>query len=169
MLFHLFASRHHHVCNFVRHNHDERQVEWDALSFFVGLRLKAIHQFFFTELVVAHDMTDARFGQQRVPLFHFFHCPCQNRFGLPHVSNHRMHEVWQSPVTTQFDHLGVDHQHPNFVRTSRHEHGSDDGIQANAFTGSGSAGDQQVRHGGKVNHERIAGNVFAEEDRDLHL
>ena len=80
-----------------------------------------------------------------------------------------MHQVRQSTVATQFDHLGVDHQHPDFIGTAAHQDGTDDRVETNTFTSTGSSGDQQVWHLGQIDHHWIARDVFAQEHRDIHL
>ena len=43
------------------------------------------------------------------------------------------------------------------------------GVQADALARAGAAGDQQVRQRGQVDGQRIAGHVFAQEQRHFHL
>ncbi len=113
---------HHQVGHLVGHDHDVRQVQRDARPLLVVLRLQAVHQLFFAELVVDADVPHAGAGQQGVPLLHLLDGPGQNRLGLPHVGHHRVHQVRQPLVRAQLDHLGVDHQHPHFVGPARHQH-----------------------------------------------
>ena len=80
-----------------------------------------------------------------------------------------MHQMGKSAVAAQFDHLGIDHQHPHFVRPFGHQQRADDGVQAHALARPGAAGDQQVRQRGQVDGQRIAGDVFAQEQGHFHL
>ena len=65
------------------------------LPFLVVLRLQAVHQLFFAELVVDADVPHAGAGQQCVPLFHLLDGPGQDRLGLAHVGDDRVHQVRQ--------------------------------------------------------------------------
>ena len=141
----------------------------DLLPLFVVLRLDALHQFFFAQLVVDADVPHAGPGQQRVTLFHLLDGPGQDRLGLAHVGHHRVHQVRQPLVGAQLDHLGVDHQHADFVGPPGHQHRDDDRVQAHALARAGAAGDQQVRQRGQVDDHRVARHVLAQEDRDPHL
>ncbi len=68
------------------------------LPLFVVLRLQPLHQLFFAELVVDADVPHAGAGQQGVPLFHLLDGPGQDRLGLAHVGDHRVHQVRQRAV-----------------------------------------------------------------------
>jgi hypothetical protein len=61
----------------------------------VGFRLHPVSSVLFAQLVVAADVPHAGAGQQRVALFHLLDGPGQDRFGLAHVGDHRMHQVRQ--------------------------------------------------------------------------
>lgn len=69
----------------------------------------------------------------------------------------------------EFDHFGVDHQHADVARGAGHQHRHDQGVQADALTGSGPAGDEQVRHLGEVDREGVTADVLTEENRDPHF
>ena len=150
MLLDLFAGGHHHVGDFVSHDHDEREVERNACTLFVRFRLQAIHQLFFAQLVVTCDVPHASFCEKRVSLFHFFNSPGEDCLGLAHIGDHRVHQVRESSIPTELHHFGVNHQHADFVGTSSHQHGRDDGVQANALTCTCATRDQKVGHRGEV-------------------
>ena len=113
-------------------------------------------------------MSDADTGQQRITLFHLFNGPGQNGFRFSHVRDHGVHQVRKLSIAAELNHLGVNHQHADLIRSTGHQDGRDDGIQTNTFTCPGSTCDQEVRHFGKVNHHGIAGDVLAQEDRNVH-
>ena len=77
--------------------------------------------------------------------------------------------MWKRLVAAQFDHFGVDHQHPYFVRPSGHQDRRNDRVQADTFACSRSPRDQQVRQRRQVCHQWIARDVFAKVKRDSHL
>ena len=101
-------------------------------------------------------------SQQFVTFLHLVDRPCQNRFGFAHVDNDWVHQVRKPGVAAQFDHLRVDHQHPHFIRSPSHQDGRDDRVQANAFAGTGSPGDEQVRQACKIHSEGFTRYVFSE-------
>ena len=150
MVLHVLTSCHHQVSDFICNDHNERESPRNSLPFLLRLRLQAFHQLLFGQLVIATDMTHTGTGQQAVTFFHFFNGPGQDRFSLLHFGNDRMHKMRQSPIARQFDHFRIDHQHPNFIRTTSHQDRTDNGIQAHTFTGTGPPSDQQVRHGRQV-------------------
>ena len=169
VLLNIFACRHHQVCHFIRDNHDEWQF-FRYISGRVGLiDLQTPHDLISPQIIETVDMTNTHFGKQRVPLFHFFDGPRQNRFRLLHVGDHWMHQVGQTPVATQFDHFGVDHQHPHLIRPAAHQHRCDDGIETNALTGTCPTRNQQVGHLRQVNHHGISRNILAQKYRDVHF
>jgi thiamin-phosphate kinase len=92
-------------------------------------------------LVVTGDVTHSGSSQQSISLFHLVDRPGQNGFGFSHVGDNRMHQVGQTTIAAQFDHLRIDHQHPNFIGSSCHEYRADDRVQTNAFARSCSTGD----------------------------
>ena len=114
-------SRRPWVGHLVGHNHDERQLLRNRRPLFLVLGLKALHQLFFAELVVAADVSHASAGEQRVAFFHFLDGPGQNRLGLAHVGHDRVHQMRQGFIRAQLDHLRIDEQHPHFVGPSRHQ------------------------------------------------
>ena len=115
------------------------------LGFLIGLGSKSLTKFVASELVVARDMPNPGPSEQRIAILHLVDGPSQNRFGLAHVGHDGVHQVRQSRIAAEFDHLRVDHQHAHFVRSSCHQDRTDDGVQANAFSRAGSTRDKQVR------------------------
>ena len=169
VLLNIFACRHHQVCHLISDNHNE----WQFFRHIPGrIRLidfQTTHDLFSTQIIKAVDMTNPNFGQKRVPLFHLSDGPRQNRFSLPHIGDHGMHQVWQTPIATQFDHFGVDHEHPHLVWPAAHQHRGDDSVEAHTLTRTCPTGNQQVGHLCKVDHHWVPGNILAKEYRNVHL
>ena len=71
------------------------------------------------QLVVDAEVPHAGARQQLVALFHLVDGPGEDRLGLAHVGDDRVHQVRQLAVAAELDHLGVDHEHADFVRAAR--------------------------------------------------
>ena len=164
----LLAGGHHHVGDLVGDHHDEGHRRRDRGRFVLGLGLDPTEDLVAAEGVVLGQVADARLRQEGVPLLHLLDRPGEDRLGLSHVGDDRVHQVGERLVGCQLDHLGVDHQHPDLVGPAGHQHRDDDRVQADRLAGAGPAGDQEMGHRRHVHHHRIAGDVLAEEDRDLH-
>ena len=169
VLFDFLSGGHHHVGDFVGHDDDERQLFGNRRPGGVVFGLQAAPQFLLAQLVVVADVADAGAGEQRVALLHLFHTPRQDRFGLLHVRDDRMHEMGQAAVSAELNHLRVDHDHPHLVGAAGHQDRRDDGVQTDAFAGASAARDEQVGQGGQVDSQRVARDVLSEEQRDPHL
>ena len=65
-------------------------------------------------------------------------------------------------VDRQFDALGIDHQELHLVGRRAHEQRCNDGVQANRFSGTGRAGNEEMRHSAKIAENRTAGDIFTE-------
>ena len=72
-------------------------------------------------------------------------------------------------VDTQLDHLGVDHDHLDFVGRSLVEDAHDDRVDTDGFTGSGRARDQEVGHLGDIRDHRVAAYVFTDRKSETAL
>src|SRR5690242_2929575 len=114
-------------------------------------------------------MADTGTREELVTLFHFVHGPGQDRLGFAHIGDDRVHQVWEFAVAAELDHLGVDHEHADFIRAAAHEHRNDDRIEAHALASARAARDQKVWQRREIDSHRIAGDVFAKVDGDLHL
>ena len=161
MLFHFLSRCHHQVGNFVSHNDDEWQAGGNTTFFGLILRLQAAVDFGFPKLIETRNVSNTRLGQQLVSLFHLLHSPSQDRLSLSHIGHDGVHQMGKPTVSAQLDHFGVDHQHPHFVRSARHQHRSNNGVEADALACSGATGDQQVGHGREVHDQGIPRNVLA--------
>ncbi len=72
-------------------------------------------------------------------------------------------------VLLEFDHLGVDHDEAELVGGELEEEGGDDGVDADGFSGTGGAGDEDVGHLGEVGDDGEAVHVLAEGEGDAGL
>ena len=168
VLLYFFAGCHHQVGHFVGHDHHERQLLGNGLPLGFAGGLNSFAKFLFAELVVDGYVAHARASQQLVSLLHLIDRPSENRFRLAHVGHHRVHQVRQLTIAAQFDHLGVDHQHPHLVWPAVHEYRDDNRVEADALARARATGDQQMREGRKIHDQRIAGNVLAQVNGDFH-
>ena len=169
MPLHVLARRHHHVGHFVGDDHDVRHPVRDVGG--VGRFLidsQSLQPFRMVELVVAIQVPDSATGQQVVSLLHLVDGPCQNRLGLFHIRDDGMHEVRNPLVRTQLNHLRVDHQHANLIRSSRGEYRQNERVQADAFSRARSTCDQQVRHLRQVDGHRPPADILAQEEWNPH-
>ena len=169
VFFNILTSSHHHVCDFVRNDHNEWKRLWNGCYFFFGGRPDFVQNVLACHVVVRSYVTYADFGQQLVSFVHFFNRPCEHGFGFPHVGDNRVHQVRQRSVSAQLDHLRVDHQHSHFVGAASHQDRTDDRVQTNRLTRTSSTSDQQVRQRGQIRDHRSAHGVSSQEQRDLHL
>ena len=144
-------------------------MQWNCGALFVGGRFQSIHQLFFIQLVINADVPYTSSSQQFVPLLHFFHGPGKDRFSFSHVRDDGMHQVRQGFVTAQLDHLWIDHQHANLVGAACHQDRRDNCVQADTFSRSRTAGNQQVWERGQVDGERASRNIFTQEERNPHF
>ena len=169
MLFDVFAGSHHQISHFVSNNHDEGEFFRDVSSLVFIINLQPTQHFIASKIVEAIDVPDSRFSQQRISFLHFVNGPRQDGFRLFHVCDHWMHQVRQPPIATEFNHFGVDHQHPHFVRPTAHQDRSDNRVQTNTLTGARSTSDQEVWHFREIDDHRISGDILPQENRDVHL
>ena len=70
-------------------------------------------------------------------------------------------------INRKFNLFWVNHQKLDFVGRRVIKNADNHRIQANRFTGTGRTGDKQMGHFGKVRVSAVAGNVFAERDKQL--
>ena len=99
-----------------------------------------------------------------VALLHLLDQPGQRGGSLLRRSDDRGDQMRNAFVRRQFHHLGVDEDHPDFLRRrsgeQRHEHRVDEA----GLAGPGGAGYQKVRHLGQIGRDEIALDVLAQSD-----
>ena len=72
-------------------------------------------------------------------------------------------------IDRQFEHLRVDHDQPAVLRRHAVEQRQDHGVDRHRLARAGGAGDQQMRHLGEVDDDRLAVDGLAERQRQLGL
>ena len=102
-----------------------------------------------------------------VALFHLAHRPAQGIGGFLRIDDHRREQVRDVLVHAELEALRVDHDHPHVVGRGAIEDAREHRVQAYRLAGAGGAGDEQVRHGREIGHERLAVDGLAERDREL--
>ncbi len=108
------------------------------------------------KLVVGLDVPHLGAAEELVALVHLLAGPGENRLGLLHVGDDRVHQVRDPLVLRELDLLGVDQDHLHLVGPLGHQDREDHGVQADRLAGAGAAGHQKVRHLGQV-EDRAAG------------
>src|ERR1035437_3840065 len=116
--------------------------------------------------VEGKNIADADAGEDLVALLHLVDHPAQGENNLLRVGDDRDDQVRQRVVLLQLDHLRVNHDEAELVGGEAVEQGTDDGVDADGFAGTGAAGDEQVRHFREVGDNGVAVNVFAQRQRD---
>ena len=119
--------------------------------------------------VVRLDVPNLGPAQELVALVHLVAGPGQDRLGLLHVGDDRVHQVRDPLVLRKLDLLGVDQDHLDLVGALGHEDREDHGVQADRLARPGAAGHQQVGHLGQVEDQGLALDVLAQEERDAAL
>ena len=72
-----------------------------------------------------------------------------------------------SLVVTEFEPLGIDQDQPDLIGCRLIKNRHDHGVDGDALTGAGRAGDQQMWHAGEVRHYDTSVDVFAQSQREL--
>ena len=85
------------------------------------------------------------------------------------LGHHGREQVGDIVVALELQHLGIDQDQAAFARGEAIEQRKQDAVQPHRLARAGGAGHQQVRHGGKVGHDRLARDVLAQDDRQAAL
>ncbi|MCW0460576.1 hypothetical protein NB717_001644 [Xanthomonas sacchari] len=169
-LFDLLADDHHHVGEFVDEDDDERQRVQRPRRLGqvrVGLEQR-VHQRLpgvlrvLDLLVEAGQVAHADRAHQLVAALHLRHAPAQAVGGLLHVGDHRRQQMRDALVDAQFEHLRVDHQHPQVLGRGLVQQAQHHRVDRHRLARAGGTGDQQVRHARQVGHGRTPGDVLAQ-------
>ncbi len=156
--FDFVAGDHHQVGELVDHHHDEgewpiRLALFDRFAGFEHLAHVAI------ELL---DIPDAKRGKRLVALFHFAHGPAQRVGRLLRLYDDRRHEMRNVFIHSEFEALRVHHDHADVIGRRSIQNAGQHRVEADGLTGTGRAGDQQVRHRRQVGDVRLAVYRLAE-------
>ena len=115
--------------------------------------------------IVTFDVPDAHFRHLAVAFFHLAHDPLEGDDSLLGVRHDGRQQVRNAVIDGEFQHLGVNHDHPAFLRCQLVEQRQDHGVDGHGFARTCGTRDQQMRHLGKVRDDRVAADVLAERQR----
>ena len=177
----VLAGDHHQVGHLVHDDHDERQrLEIELLvlvdgfaAFLVVAGVDGARQLLALALrlgharVVAVDVAHAELRHLLVAFFHLAHGPFERDDSLLRVGDHRAEQMRDAVVDRELEHFRVDHDQPALVRPQPVEQAQDHGIDGDRLARAGGAGDQQMRHAGKIDDDRFAADGLAEAERQF--
>ena len=145
-VLHLVLARHHEVGQFVD---DDDQLGADLLALFLQ------------QPVIGVDFLDIRVGEFLIALEHLVDDPVQHARRLFGVGHDRCFHVRDAVKALHLNHLRVDHEEIDLLRRGAVQDAHDDGVNADALTGSRRPRDQKVRHLGEVAIDVFAGDILA--------
>ena len=157
-------GRHHHqVVQLVDDDEDVRQALESTTRHGVGLvRRRKVATI--EGCVVPGDVAHTGVGEQLVTQVHLAHGPVERVGRLLRVGHDRREQVRQLVVATELDALGVDEDHAYLVGCGAHQDRRDDRVDAARFPGAGRTRDQEVGHGGEIEHHRLTRDVAPQSD-----
>ena len=172
-LFDLLADDHHHVGEFVDEDDNERQRFQRPrrfTQFRVRLEQRVHHRLagvlgILDLLVEAGQVAHAHRAHQFVAALHLGHAPAQAVGGLLHVCDHRRQQMRDALIDAQFEHLRVDHQHPQFLVRGLEQQAQHHRVDRHRLARTSGTGHQQVRHARQIGDRRAAGDVLAQGQR----
>ena len=175
-LFHIFRRDHHQVRQLVDHHDDVGKSlhQRDGLSLALLRHLLCpfgafppLLQLLLRSLVVMLDVSDPFFSQDRIPPVHLINTPLQCEGGLLGIGHHRVEQVGDIAVIGELQHLRVDHDEPDLIRSRFVEDAADHRVDGIAFSRSGRSGHQEVRHPRKVDDTGGSRNIFSQSEGEL--
>ena len=72
--------------------------------------------------------------------------------------------MWNTIVNAQFYDLRVDHDQLDILRLCLIQNAHDQCVDADGFTGTGCAGNQQMRHLGDISHDGISSDILSDRE-----
>ena len=179
--FDFLARRHHQVGQFVDDHHDLRQRLVFELFLLIdrlaGLRVIARLDlaperlalgFGRAHLVVeAGEAAHANRGHLPIAVLHRLDGPFQRADRLGGIGDDRRQQMRDVVIHRQFQHLGVDHDHPALLGRQPVEQRQDHAVETHRLTRTRRTRDQQVRHRREVGDHRVARDILAQDDRQL--
>ena len=152
-ILHVVGSDHHQVGKLVDDDDDIRQAPQPGLS--------AIKR------VVTFDIPRAGLGEHLVALLHLDDDFLKRKRGAPRIGHDRREQMGNAVVHVELDHLGIDHQQLHFIGLRFVQDARNNAVDADRFTRTRRARDEQMRHFGQVADDRLTGNIPAERDGQL--
>ena len=118
-------------------------------------------------LVEVLDVAESEEFEVGVACIHLFDHPFEGLCGFLRIGDDRGQQVRDACVGGQFHALGIHHDQTHLVRSGAVEQGDDEGVGADALTGAGGAGDEQVGQLGDVPYHAFARDVLAHSKGNL--
>ena len=117
--------------------------------------------------VEAGELAHADRRHHPIALLHLLDRPFERADRLGGLGHHRREQMRDVVVDAQLEHLRIDQDHLALLGRQPVEQRQDHAVEADRLARAGGAGDEQVRHRRQVGDDRIAGDVLAEDDRQL--
>ena len=108
-------------------------------------------------------------GKRFVTVFHFRDCPAQGNGNFFRIVDDGSDEVRKFLVVLKFHDFGVNHDKFQIIGVEIEKQAHNERVHTDGLTRTGRTGNQQMGCFGKVQHHGFVGNVFPEDDRDLHF
>ena len=153
ILYFIWRS-HHQVRQLINNNHDLRH--W--LQLYAVLTNHAIAYHFVISVQVTHVVIRKGF----IAIQHFRYRPSQGTGSLSGIGYNRHQQMRNPVINTQLYYLWVYHQELYFIGRSFIQQTDNQGVDTHRFTGTGCAGNQQVRHFCKVCQGNLSGNISSQ-------
>src|SRR5699024_2608492 len=148
----LLCDAHDGVFDFLRCGHHQvRQLvdDTDDKRIWTHLTLRARRCCQFTRTHLAVEVLDVPHTSRlhvHVALFHLFYHPLHGSRSLLRLRKARSDQVRYAPIRSHFHHLRIHQQQAHMFGSSPSQQRDQQGVDKSRFTGTGSAGDQPVRH-----------------------
>src|SRR5699024_812019 len=164
----LLCDAHDGVFDFLRCGHHQvRQLvdDTDDKRIWTHLTLRARRCCQFTRTHLAVEVLDVAHTSRlhvHVALFHLFYQPLQGSRSLLRLRNEWRCQVRNALIRRQFHHLRIHQNQAHIFGSSPSQQRDQQGVDKCRFTGTGSAGDQQVRHLLYRCRDELTFDVFAQ-------
>lgn len=154
-VFDILARDHHEVGELVNDDDNERHLI-GMISVLVGKLALLNH------LVVEADVLGTDAFEDLESALHLGNSPLKGARSLFGLGDWRNEEMRDAVVKRHFDALRINENHANLGRRRTHEYGHDHGIKAHRLARTRRAGNEQVRHLGKVDADLLAIDILAD-------
>ena len=119
--------------------------------------------------VEAVDVAHADLRHLLVAVLHLAHRPFERDDRLLRVGDDGRQQMRDAVVDRELEHLRVDHDEPALLGLHAIEERQDHGVDRDRLARAGGAGDQEMRHAGEVDDDRLAADRLAERDGEAVL
>ena len=149
---HFAGAYHHQIRQLVHDNDDLRHL----LRCFLSFRNR--HSLYF--LVIPLQITDIIIGKLPITVFHLTDAPVQCSRCFLGICHYRDQQMRNAVIDTQFHDLRIHHDQFHIIRMRLVQNTHDQRINAYGLTGTGSSGDQHMRHLGNIRHHSLACDIL---------